>query len=212
MLSEEQIEQIKSQLISQIESTFPEDKKQQAIAQIESMDDKQLEQFLIQNKLIAGGKKGTRKISEDKCIFCLISSGESSSFKIDENKEAVAVLEINPISNGHALIIPREHISSGDKFSKSILSLAKKVSKKIKTKLKPKDVLIHSANLFGHEIINLIPVYKNESAESERKPAEKDNLEKLKTFLEKKPKAKDVKVKKITKQEERNIILPKRIP
>ena len=44
-LPPEQTDQIKKQIINQIESTFPEDKKTSAIQQIESMNDSELENF-----------------------------------------------------------------------------------------------------------------------------------------------------------------------
>ncbi|MBU2104325.1 MAG: HIT domain-containing protein [Nanoarchaeota archaeon] len=210
MLSQEQISQIKNQIIHQIESTFPEDKKLFAKQQIESMDEKQLENFLIQNNMIkTSDKMGAQGISMEQCIFCSIVSGKIASYKIDENKNSIATLEINPISKGHALIIPKEHINSADKIPSQALSLTKKIIRRLKSKLKPRDVLIHSDNIFGHEIINVIPVYKDEKINSERISAKKEELEKIMEILKTKQKSKTAKkAKKI----EENIIIPKRIP
>src|SRR3972149_9691288 len=103
MLSEEQEKQIKQQLINQINSSFPDDKKQPAIEQIEKMDKERLENFLIQNNLIKNAD------SPQQCIFCEIIEGKISTNKIAENEQALAVLEINPISKGHSLVIPKQH-------------------------------------------------------------------------------------------------------
>jgi len=161
MLSPEQITEIKKQLLVQIEKSFPEDKKDFAKKQIESMNAEQLEEFLKQNKLAVQeqGELSSQGGQEGPCIFCAIISGKMDSSKIDENKDAIAVLEINPVSHGHTLILPREHIESKDKLPKSISSFVKKVSGKLKSKLKPKSISTENSNLFGHEIINLIPVY-----------------------------------------------------
>ncbi|MFH1607705.1 MAG: HIT domain-containing protein [archaeon] len=207
MLPPEQITQIKKQIIQQIESTFPEDKKKSAIQQIESMNSEQLEEFLKQNKLM----KQDESPETQQCIFCSIVSGQAQSYKIDENSDSIAILEINPISKAHVLIIPKEHISSSEKLPKSIFTLAKKIAKKIKTKFKPKDVLISSANLFGHEIANVLPVYTNETLESKRSQAKPEELEKLKKQLEKKTKPKVIKESKPEKIKEK-LWLPKRIP
>ena len=43
------------------------------------------------------------------CIFCAIADGEIPSFKIYEDDEVLAYLDINPFSEGHTLVIPKEH-------------------------------------------------------------------------------------------------------
>lgn len=101
MLTEEQTQQIKEQLVKQISENFPEDKKDFAIEQVNSMNSEELEDFIKQNQASSQ--------EEGKCIFCSIISGEVPSYKIGENEKAIAVLEINPISEAHALIIPKEH-------------------------------------------------------------------------------------------------------
>ncbi|GAJ20878.1 unnamed protein product, partial [marine sediment metagenome] len=190
MLPEEQIAQIKQQLIQQIDSTFPEDKKEFAKQQIEAMNSEQLEEFLKQNKLI---KTQTTQVPQtqqepqtQQSIFRNIVSGQISSSKIDENKYAIAVLEINPVSKGHTILIPKQEATSVEKIPQPVFSLAKKVSKKIKSKLKPKEVKISSSNAFGEFIINVFPVYENESLNSQRYHADETELQELQRKLEKK--------------------------
>jgi histidine triad (HIT) family protein len=43
------------------------------------------------------------------CIFCKIVSGEIPSHKIDEDDKTIAIMDINPWTRGHALVIPKEH-------------------------------------------------------------------------------------------------------
>jgi len=45
----------------------------------------------------------------DNCIFCKISSGEIPSYKIYEDNNFFAFLDIRPLNLGHALIVPKEH-------------------------------------------------------------------------------------------------------
>lgn len=200
MLSEEQLRGIKNQIIQHIESTFPEDKKDSAKQQVESMNSEQLEEFIKQNNLARENQ--SQEVVQ--CIFCAISSGDIQSYKIDENKSTVATLEINPISKGHILIIPKKH---SNKISKRAISFAEKISRKIKSKLKPKDVITSSGNLFGHEIINVVPVYQNESSNSQRYKAEKEELKEVQKILTKKTIRKS-RTKKISEK----IWLPKRTP
>lgn len=209
MLPTEQLENIKKQLISQLENANLPD-KENIKSSITKMNPEQLEQFLIQNKLI---KPGENIQQTRQCIFCSIVSESIKSYKIDENSDAIAILEINPVSKGHVIIIPKEHISSSDKIPKTAFNLAKSIAKKIKTKFKPKDVAISSMSLFGHEIINVLPVYKEETLESEKKQAKPEELEKLRKILEKKPKKEVIKKLKIEKiDKEQKLWLPRRIP
>ena len=41
------------------------------------------------------------------CIFCKIVRGEIPSAKVLENEKVLAFLDINPVSKGHTLIIPK---------------------------------------------------------------------------------------------------------
>jgi len=46
------------------------------------------------------------------CIFCQIISGESPSSIFYEDDLILGLVTIEPIATGHALIIPRQHISN----------------------------------------------------------------------------------------------------
>jgi len=214
MLTEDQIVQIKQQIIEQIKSTFPEDKKQSSIERVNSMNSEELENFLKQNQILQ--EKGQTPQTE--CIFCSIINKQTPSYLIDENKDSMSVLEINPISKAHCLVIPKKHVSSNKDIPKAAFSLAKKIAKKIKTKFKPKDVKIYFQNLFGHEIINILPIYDEEDLNSKRTQEDPKQLEKLRKQLEKKQRKKAIKKinmkKKYTKSKkpEPKIKLPKRIP
>jgi hypothetical protein len=212
MLSKEQEVQIKQQIFQQIDSSFPEDKKAEAKAQLDAMNAEQLEEFLKQNNMVQSGAEGASGTggvgaAGTNCIFCSIVSGDIPSHKVEGTKDAIAILEINPISKGHTIIIPKKH---SEKIPKTAEKLAEKVSKLLKEKLKPKDVIISPATLFGHGIINVLPVYKDETLESEKSKASPDELDAtLKKILqeEKKP-IKKPKPKKIKEK----LWLPKRIP
>ena len=232
-LPKEQIPQIKQQLIAHIDSTFPADKKAFAANQVQNMSDEQLEEFLIQNKLIktqatpqekfqqqvpkekqpiknppkakSKAKKKKPKISPN-CVFCHISQGTVKSYQIDDNKSAIAVLEIHPVIKGHTIIIPKEHIENSGKIPTQAWSLAKKIARKLKTRFKKaNDVKVVSSNIMGHEIINVFPTYDGESLDSERlEPSTKEMLKlqkRLKKKTSKKKKKSKPKAKKRTLKE-----------
>ena len=43
------------------------------------------------------------------CIFCKIRDGLAPSYKVYEDEHTIAFLDINPVADGHVLLIPREH-------------------------------------------------------------------------------------------------------
>jgi len=44
------------------------------------------------------------------CIFCRIIDGSAPSHKVYEDDETLAFLDINPISDGHTLIVTKVHV------------------------------------------------------------------------------------------------------
>ncbi len=222
MLTPEQEKAVKKQMIEHIKKGFPPEKQEFAKQQILAMNSEQLEEFLKRSNIKVAGldtqshqtSQHTKSVQQQ-CVFCSIVSGQVDSYKIEENKKALAVLEINPLSEGHIIIIPKEHVSSSDKIPSLAFSLAKEVGKRIKAKLKAKKVEISSSNLFGHEIINIIPVYKD-GTPTERSHAKPDELSELQKILFKtkklnRPKTKKENRKKINSKKEK-IWLPRRIP
>ena len=187
-LTKEQAEQIKEQLLKQLVN-FPEDKREEMKEQVLAMSEEELEEFLKQNQLAQQGRTPSTNSpnQEQQCIFCSIVDGKVSSYKIDENKDNIAILEINPVSNGHTLVIPKQHLET-EKIPSNAFTLAKKIAKKIKSKLKPKEVQISAKSMFGHSVVEILPLYGNESGE--RKKADEKDLEKLQKQLKAKPRKK----------------------
>ena len=57
------------------------------------------------------------------CVFCKIVAGEIPAFTLFEDEATLAFMDINPASEGHVLIIPKEHAS--DLYSVSDGALAR---------------------------------------------------------------------------------------
>jgi len=163
VFTDEDAAKIKEHLLTQLEN-FPEDKREQIKKQINSMTNEQIEAFVEQNKLthLSGN-----------CIFCSITKGESKSYKIAENDSNIAILEINPLSKGHSLIIPLEHENGITDLTKE---LAEKVKNKLKDKFNPKVVDSKEVNIMGHSLIELTPIY---GGEAEKHQATQEELESL---------------------------------
>jgi histidine triad (HIT) family protein len=67
----------------------------------------------------------------DDCIFCNIVKGEIPCFKVFENNHVLAFEDINPISEGHTLVIPKKHASNIWEISDDDLAAIHLASRKI---------------------------------------------------------------------------------
>lgn len=63
---------------------------------------------LYSNCASAAEKRGHR----NDCVFCKIIRGESPALKLYEDETCLCILDINPLSHGHSLIIPKTHFHS----------------------------------------------------------------------------------------------------
>ena len=73
------------------------------------------------------------------CVFCKIISGDIPSYKLYEDDDILVCLDINPVSAGHALIIPKKHILDimeiDDELLIKIINEARDIAKLINIKL-----------------------------------------------------------------------------
>lgn len=70
------------------------------------------------------------------CIFCKIIKGEIPSTKIYEDERVLSFMDINPISKGHLLVIPKVHAGNIWEISPEDLSAVHSASKMIARALK----------------------------------------------------------------------------
>ncbi|MFB6076612.1 MAG: HIT family protein, partial [Candidatus Nanohaloarchaea archaeon] len=45
----------------------------------------------------------------DDCPFCSIVDGDIPSYDVYETEEVLAFLDVNPVAEGHTLVIPKAH-------------------------------------------------------------------------------------------------------
>jgi histidine triad (HIT) family protein len=65
------------------------------------------------------------------CIFCKIIAGEIPCFKLHEDDDTLAFMDINPANEGHALVIPKEHAADVHAISESAIAATVLTAKKI---------------------------------------------------------------------------------
>lgn len=74
-------------------------------------------------------------MKKDDCIFCKIAAGEIPSRKIYEDSDLIAIMDLNPTSKGHSLIIPKDHCTNIYDIDEDIAAKVMKTAKKLATKM-----------------------------------------------------------------------------
>ncbi len=122
------------------------------------------------------------------CIFCKIINKKIPSNKIYENEDFLAFLDIEPVSDGHILIIPKKHIvwmqEADDKMIAEIFQLSKKLIKAIKEGLKCDYVQLSVVGTdVPHFHVHLIPRYLNDNLS--KFPTKKYSKEEVPSIIKK---------------------------
>lgn len=96
-------------------------------------------------------------------IFTKIINGEIPCYKVHENDNYIAFLDIFPLKKGHTLIVPKEEVDyifdlDSDTYS-GLFDFAKTVAKAIKAEIKCERIGITVIGLeVPHAHIHLIPI------------------------------------------------------
>lgn len=108
----------------------------------------------------------------ENCIFCKIANGEIPSATLYEDTDFRVILDLNPASKGHALILPKHHAANlfelPDEMAGKALILAKKMAAKLKNGLNSDGihVLQNNGEAAGQTVfhfhIHLIPRYEGD--------------------------------------------------
>lgn len=179
------------------------------MGKMETLTDEQKEQ--LKEKLKGMSSEEIKEILKEQCLFCNISNEKIDSSKIYDDKDVMAVLDINPATKGHCLVFLREHFQflgeiPEEKIGK-LFSVVNRVSSKLIEKLKSSGVNVFIANGAGagqvvpHIVVHVIPRFEDDGLifKWEGKKVSKEELNKLSKELriEKiERKVEEVKVKK----------------
>lgn len=98
-------------------------------------------------------------------IFTKIINGDIPSYKVAENDHHVAFLDINPIAEGHTLVVPKQEIDYffdlPDELLSQTMLFAKRVAAGIDDALSPirTGVIVEGLEV-PHAHVHLVPIYK----------------------------------------------------
>jgi histidine triad (HIT) family protein len=103
----------------------------------------------------------------DDCIFCKIIKKEVPAEIVYEDNKAIVFLDINPVNDGHLLIIPKEHYpymtDTPDDLLSELFILAKKLMPKLKEVMNAQFVVVSVVGTdVPHFHIHLIPRFQND--------------------------------------------------
>lgn len=104
------------------------------------------------------------------CIFCKIVSGEIPCYKIYEDDNFLAFLDLSQATKGHTLVIPKKHCDNIFSLDENtdIFKVVIKIAKALKKCLKVDDINIINNNgtlagqTINHFHIHLIPRYEGD--------------------------------------------------
>ncbi len=105
------------------------------------------------------------------CIFCKIIAGEIPSFKVYEDENVLAFLDITQGTKGHTLIIPKKHIKNvydlDEETAANLFKVVPKIANALKKSFNPIGINIVNNNdkplqQVFHYHIHLIPRYEND--------------------------------------------------
>lgn len=109
----------------------------------------------------------------DDCIFCKLANGVFETNTIYEDELVRVILDANPATKGHALVIPKEHFRNlydlEDKYASHVLIVAKKVANAMKKELgcTGLNIMQNNEEIAGQTIfhfhLHIIPRYDDDN-------------------------------------------------
>ena len=106
-------------------------------------------------------------------IFTRIINGEIPCYKVTEDDRYFAFLDINPLTKGHTLVVPKQEtdyiFDLDDKMLGDMMIFAKKIARKIKEKIACKRVAVVVLGMeVPHAHIHLIPINSEQEVDFHR--------------------------------------------
>ncbi len=111
-------------------------------------------------------------MKKDNCIFCKIINGEIPSHVLYEDEQFKVILDVNPATKGHALILPKEHYANLYELPEETAADAMKLAQRMMRKMTEKldcdgfNIVQNNGEAAGQTVfhfhMHLIPRYKND--------------------------------------------------
>lgn len=134
-------------------------------------------------------------MKDNNCIFCKIAAGEIPSKTIYEDDMFRVILDLNPATRGHGLILPKNHYANlyelPEETAGEVMKLAKKMTAIMTDKLKCDGFNLvqnngeHAGQTVFHFHMHLIPRYKDDGQELgwKEESTTQEELEEVKNII-----------------------------
>ncbi len=109
---------------------------------------------------------------QNDCIFCAIVAGDAPAEIIDSDPRTVTMMDINPATRGHALVIPKAHtedlLTIGESDLQATAVAAQRIARRMEATLEPDGFnLINACRAAAwqtvfHFHIHVIPRYEDD--------------------------------------------------
>jgi histidine triad (HIT) family protein len=106
------------------------------------------------------------------CIFCKIVAGAVPCFKLFEDPDTLAFMDINPVHDGHALVIPKTHYPTVFDIPPGAIAAAARTAARVATSInaavKPDGLNLIQANgpgagqSVGHFHFHILPRWRGD--------------------------------------------------
>lgn len=108
----------------------------------------------------------------ENCTFCAIVAGSAPAWTVYRDDHTVAFMDVNPATDGHALVVPRRHardlwdIEEGE--AEKVMAAAVRVADQIKRSLAPDGLnILHASGWAAfqtvfHFHLHLVPRYRGD--------------------------------------------------
>ena len=84
------------------------------------------------------------------CIFCRIVNSQTPAFRVCEDEQTVVFMDINPVTDGHTLVITKEHFANLYEATpdalRAVMAMAKRVAHAIQRVLHPEGLMVFQLN------------------------------------------------------------------
>ncbi|MEO8600979.1 MAG: HIT family protein [bacterium] len=84
------------------------------------------------------------------CIFCRIVAGEAPCHRVSEDERTVAFMDVFPVTDGHTLVITKEHAptiyDASEAALAAVTATARRVAHAIRATLAPDGLMVFQLN------------------------------------------------------------------